>query len=115
MDNKIENEKIKQYQFQGQYARLTGWFDLYHEWLEELFCTLEPDFYKQLYKINTEVQETNSFQIFVVSMGNTKITEELDLQGYKNTMKQNIRKKGRNYLDNEEATKNSESPSDKIE
>ena len=72
--NKIENNNIKKYQFRGQYARSTRWFDLDHEWLEKKFCTREMDFYKQLYNINTEGQEMETYQTFVVFMVNTKIT-----------------------------------------
>ena len=38
------------------------------------------DFYKKLYKMNIEGQEMETYQIFVVPMGNTKITEEIDFQ-----------------------------------
>ena len=33
LDNKIENDNTKKYQFQGQSKRLTRWFHLDHEWL----------------------------------------------------------------------------------
>ena len=74
LDNKIENENTKKYQFQGQYARSTRWFDLDHEWLEEKFYTSEPGFYINLYKMNSEGQEMGTYKIFVVPMGNNKIT-----------------------------------------
>ena len=77
LDNKIENENTKKYQLQGRSARSTRWFDLDHEWLEETFYTREPDLYKPLCKMNTKVQEMETYQIFVVLIGKTKITEEL--------------------------------------
>ena len=74
LDNTIENENIKKYQFQGKSARSTHWFDLDHEWLEEKFFTIEPDLYKLLYKMNTEGQDMEKYQILSILMGNTKIT-----------------------------------------
>ena len=38
-DNKKEQEKTKKYNFQGQSAGSKRWFDLDHEWLEEIFIT----------------------------------------------------------------------------
>ena len=32
--------------FQGQSTTSTGWFNLYHKWLERNVSSLEPDFYK---------------------------------------------------------------------
>ena len=65
------------YHFQGQYAISKRWFDLDHEWLEENIFTRAPDFYSQLYKMNIEIQDMETYQIFVVTMGNTKTIEEL--------------------------------------
>ena len=52
LDNKKENEDTNKYQFQGHSERSNFWFDLYHEWLEEMFCKHEPNFYAKLYKMN---------------------------------------------------------------
>ena len=41
-----------------------GWFDLDHEWLEETFCTCEPNSYTRLYRINIESQEMETYEIF---------------------------------------------------
>ena len=81
---------MKTYQFQGQSARLTRQFNLDNQWSEGKFYTREPDFYKLIYKINTEGQEMETYQIFVVLMGNTKITEELDLQTCNDSVTPNI-------------------------
>ena len=51
-ENKGEKEKIKKYKFQGQSARSRRWFDIYHDWLEEIIRTPEPDFYKICMKTN---------------------------------------------------------------
>ena len=39
LDNKIEKEKTKKYKIQGQSAISTHYFDIDHEWLEEMFYT----------------------------------------------------------------------------
>ena len=83
LDNKIEKENTKKYHFQGQSARSTSWFDLDYEWLEEKLCTREPDLYAKLYKMNTEVQDMEPYKIFVAQMGNTEITQELEIQARK--------------------------------
>ena len=48
-------------------------------------------------------------------MSNTKITEELELKVYNYLLPPNIRRKTRNDLDDEDANKNPEWTSDKIE
>ena len=80
-----------------------------------MFCTQETYFYKQIYKMITEGQEMEIYQIFVVPMGNYKTTKELKLQSSIESVRQNTKKKSRNHLDGEESTRNSESPGDKIE
>ena len=64
LDNKIEKDNTNKYHFQGQSARSMHWFDLDHEWLEEMFCTREPDFYTNIYKMNTEGQEMEHIKYF---------------------------------------------------
>ena len=44
-DDKKEKENTKKYNFKGQSERSRRWFDLDHEWLEEIFRTGEPYFY----------------------------------------------------------------------
>ena len=61
LDNETENQNINKYHFQGQSSRAKGWFDIDHEWLEEKFCTCEPDFYTNFYEINIEVQEMETY------------------------------------------------------
>ena len=41
----IKSKRIRQKNFQGQSARAKHWFNLYHEWLKEIFMTRELDFY----------------------------------------------------------------------
>ena len=86
LDNKIEKENNNKYKFQGKSAILKCWFDLDHEWLEEMFCKREPNLYKQLYKMNNEGQEMETYQIFVFLMGNTKASEVIYLQARDNSV-----------------------------
>ena len=72
-------ENTKKYHFQGKSARSIRWFFLDHEWLEETFRTRKPYFYGKLYKINIEGQQMETYQIFLFPVGNTRITEELDV------------------------------------
>ena len=57
-----------------------------------------------------------TYQIFVVLMGNTKITEKLEVQASNYSVTINNKKdKARGDFDDEESIKDQESPSDKIE
>ena len=73
LDNKIEKENTKKYQLYGQSTILTHCFHLGHEWLEEKVSTREPDSYKCFYKLNTEGQGMEAYEIFVFPVGNTNI------------------------------------------
>ena len=64
------------------------WFYLDREWLQETFCTREPDFYKQLYKMNTARQEMYSYQISFFPVVNNQIIEELELQARNDSVTQ---------------------------
>ena len=57
LNNIIEKDNTKKYQFQGQPAILTRWFDLYTELLEANFCRPEPYLYEQLFIMNIEGRE----------------------------------------------------------
>ena len=74
LDNKNEKEKTKKYNFQGQFERSNIWFDLDQEWLKEIFSKREPEFYIKLYQMDIEGQEVETYQIFVVPVGNENIT-----------------------------------------
>ena len=54
--NKIKLVEPSSENFQGNSSRSKSWFNLDHEWLEEKFCTREPDLYTKLSKINNEGQ-----------------------------------------------------------
>ena len=49
-ENKKDKENTKKYNFQGKSARSRRWFDLDHEFIEEIFRTSETDFYKNFIK-----------------------------------------------------------------
>ena len=73
--NKKEKGKTKKYELQGKSARSRRWFDLDHEWLEENFMTREPYFYLKKSKKNWG-DDTKTYQIFGVPIGNAKITRK---------------------------------------
>ena len=54
--------------------------------------TLEVCFYKKLNKIDTEGQEMETYQIFVVPMRHTNITEELGIQALNDSVTSNDKK-----------------------
>ena len=58
---------------QGQSTALTGWFNLDHEWLKREFSTLEPEFYKNLFENNIEVQYIKTYGTFVLLLDNSKL------------------------------------------
>ena len=45
--------------------------------------------------MNNEGQEMETYQIFVFLMGNTKISEEIQLQAHNNSVTPNIKKKSK--------------------
>ena len=64
------------YYFKGQSAISRRGFNLYHEWLKENFMTCEPDFYRKIYQIKLRGDDTKTYQIFGVPIGNAKITRK---------------------------------------
>ena len=75
LDNNKEKGKTNKYNFQGQFARSILWLDIDLEWLEEKFSTHELDFYFKILSKNIRGQETKTYQLFVVPIGNAKIRE----------------------------------------
>ena len=69
--------KDKKYNFQGKSARSIRWFHLDHEWRKENFRTREPAFYRKIYQTNIRVNDTKTYQLFVVPIGDEKITENI--------------------------------------
>ena len=49
-ENKNENED--KFKFQGQSAISQRWLDLDFDWIEDIFSTREPGFYKTIYQIH---------------------------------------------------------------
>ena len=56
-------------------ARSRGWFDLDHEWFEENFMTHEPYLYEKLYQTKPNGDDTKTYQLFAVPIGNEKILD----------------------------------------
>ena len=76
-ENKKVNENTKKYNFHGQSTISRRWFDLDPEWLEETFMACELYFYQKLHKNSTRGDDTKTYQLFAVPIGNAKTTEEM--------------------------------------
>ena len=76
-DDKKEKENTTKYNFQVQSARSRRWFYPDNEWLKKNFITREPDFYGKLYQTKFRGDDTKTFQIFGVPIGNEKITRKV--------------------------------------
>ena len=70
LENKNKNEA--KFNFQGQSTISQRWFDLDFDWIEVNFSTREPDFYKNVFQSHGNTQDTNTFKIFQVPIGNSK-------------------------------------------
>ena len=70
-----KNKKASKFKFQGQSARSRYWFDLDLDWIDINFSTREPDFYKIPFQNRDKEQETDSFRIFEVPIGNAKVVK----------------------------------------
>ena len=71
--NKNKNEA--KFKFQGQSARSQRWFDIDFDWIEVNFITREPGFYEKLFQSHEDTQDTNTFKIFPVQIGNSTFVE----------------------------------------
>ena len=61
--------------FSNVSARSHIWFDLDFDWIGVNFSTREPDFYKKLFQSHNYTQDTNTFKIFQIPIGNSKCVE----------------------------------------
>ena len=64
--------------FQGQSTILKHCFGIDIEWTKENFSTRGHQFYKGLFQTNTEGQTGIKYPIFIVTIGNTKETDEME-------------------------------------
>ena len=71
--NKNKNED--KFKLQGQSAISQHWFDIDIDWIEEIFSTHEPDFYRKIYQRHEKTQDKNTFKIFEVPIVNTECVE----------------------------------------
>ena len=72
--NKNKNED--KFKFQGQYAISQCWIGLDFDWIEETFSTCEPGLYRKIFQRHDETQDTNTFKMFEVPIGNSKCLEK---------------------------------------
>ena len=68
-----ENKNEAKFKLQGQSTRSQRWFDLYFDWIEEMFSTQKHYFYRKIYQRNDEIQDTNTSKIFEVPIGNKNV------------------------------------------
>ena len=61
---KNKNKNKAKFKFQGISAISQRWFDIDFDWIEVNFSIREPDFYKKLFKIHDDTQDTNTFKSF---------------------------------------------------
>ena len=66
--NKNKNEA--KFKFQGQYERSQRWFYLDFDCIEVNFIRRETYFYKNFFQSHKDTQDTNTFKIFPVPIGN---------------------------------------------
>ena len=67
-----KNKNGSKFKFQGQSGRSKLWFDLDLDCIDINFSTREPDFYKKLFQSHDNEQDTDTFRIFQVPIGNAK-------------------------------------------
>ena len=72
--NKNKNEA--KFKFQGQSARSQCQFDLVFDWIGKTISPRETDFYGKFFQRNHETQDTNTFKMFEVPIGNSKCVEK---------------------------------------
>ena len=70
-----KNKNVSKIQIQGQSGRSRLWFDLDLDWIDINFSTREPDFYKKPFQNHDNEQETDTFRIFQVPIGNAKVVK----------------------------------------
>ena len=70
-----KNKTESKFKFQGQYARSQLWFDLNLDWIDINFSTREPDFHRRLFQSHDNKQDEDTFKIFQVPIGNSKIVK----------------------------------------
>ena len=71
--NKNKNEA--KFKFQGQYAKSQRWFDIDFDWIGVNLSPREPGFYKKLFQSHDNTQDTNTFELFQVPIGNSIYVE----------------------------------------
>ena len=75
-----KNKNEAKFKFLGQLARSQSWFGIGFDWIEVNFSTREPNFYKKMFQVHDDTQDTNTFKIFQVPIGNAKFVESFKFQ-----------------------------------
>ena len=74
-DAAVKDKNSSKFKFLCQSARSRYWFDIDLDWIDINFSTREPDFYRILFHNHDNEQETDSFRIFEVPIGNAKVVK----------------------------------------
>ena len=69
------NKNEAKFKFQGLSEISQCWFHLEYDWIEVSFSTREPDFYNNVFQSHDDTQDTNTFKLFLVPIGNSKCVE----------------------------------------
>ena len=75
-----KNKTESKFKFQGQSVRSQLWFDLDLIWIDKMFSTREPDFYKKLFQSHDNKQDEDMFKTFQVPIGNAKVLKSFKFQ-----------------------------------
>ena len=59
--------------FQGQSTASTVWFNIDHEWFKKRFLHLNQTYIKKTFEMNIEVQDIETYKIFLVPLDSTKL------------------------------------------
>ena len=69
------NKNEAKFKLQGPSAISQCWFDLDFDCIEVNFITHAPDFYKKIFQIHDNTQDTNISKLFQFPIGNSKCVE----------------------------------------
>ena len=69
------NKNKAKFKFQGYSSRLQRWFDIYFYLIEVNFSTHKPELYMKLFRSHDNTQDSNTFKLFQVPIGNSKCVD----------------------------------------
>ena len=72
-----KNKNGFKFKFQGQSVRSQSLFNIDFDWIKENYSTSGPDFYRNIFQKNDKTQDTNTFEMFKVPIGNSKCVKKI--------------------------------------